>query len=70
MDQAGTRWPQDIEQDREGLCVQDLALPPGAKQRARLTFSTPDLPSRHALALRFYEAESRRDMTLRSPESR
>ena len=54
MDQAGTRWPQDIEQNREGLCVRGLALPPDAKQRARLTFSTPDLPSRHALAIRLY----------------
>lgn len=60
-DETGVEWRQDVEQNREGICVRGLTLMPASKQRTTMEFTATGPNSGKVLSLRYHEAEPRRD---------
>lgn len=60
-DERGATWPQGVEDNRDGLCTRGLELAPRQKDRAVLTFTSPDNASGTRFALHYHEKSPRRD---------
>lgn len=62
-DDHGAVWPQEVEDNGEGLCVRGLELAPRQKEQTVLTFSAPPDASASRFTLQYHEELPRRDAT-------
>jgi TolB-like protein len=60
-DERGATWSQGVEENRDGLCTRGLELSPREKDRAVLTFTSPDDASGTRFTLHYHEKSPRRD---------